>query len=145
MTSVGLLYPGHAPRTIFRHSRPVSDPAGGVRLPLVHTSVGEDAHRVDALLDLGGHERLEDGAACWPAKARRGDVGVHLGQLRVRPGGRPPPGRRPSPTRPAARRRRRPRVRRGVPGIGLTRVRSRRRTPTTWQSTSRFLLRAASR
>ncbi|KUI46968.1 maleate cis-trans isomerase [Mycobacterium sp. GA-1199] len=25
------------------------------------TSVGEDAHRVDALLDLGGHERLADG------------------------------------------------------------------------------------
>ncbi len=32
-----------------------------MRLPLVHTSVGEDAHRVDALLDLGGHERLAEG------------------------------------------------------------------------------------
>jgi maleate cis-trans isomerase len=33
-----------------------------VRLPLVHTSVGEDAHRVDALLDLGSAPRLADGA-----------------------------------------------------------------------------------
>ncbi|OSC38842.1 maleate cis-trans isomerase [Mycobacterium decipiens] len=36
---------------------------GAVRLPVVITSVGEDAHRVDALLDLGGAERLAVGAA----------------------------------------------------------------------------------
>ncbi|AKU18840.1 maleate cis-trans isomerase [Luteipulveratus mongoliensis] len=29
---------------------------------MVHTSVGEDAHRVDALLDLGGDDRLAEGA-----------------------------------------------------------------------------------
>jgi maleate cis-trans isomerase len=31
-----------------------------VRLPVVITSVGEDAHQVDALLDLGSDERLAD-------------------------------------------------------------------------------------
>ena len=34
-----------------------------MRLPVVITSVGEDAHRVDALLDLGSAERLAEGAA----------------------------------------------------------------------------------
>ena len=65
MTSVGLLYPGYAAEDDFPalEARLREGPAGlDVRLPLVHTSVGEDAHRVDALLDLGGHERLEQGA-----------------------------------------------------------------------------------
>jgi maleate cis-trans isomerase len=39
-----------------------------VRLPVVITSVGEDAHRVDALLDLGRPERLADGAALLTAE-----------------------------------------------------------------------------
>ena len=34
-----------------------------LRLPVVITSVGEDAHRVDALLDLGRAERLANGAS----------------------------------------------------------------------------------
>ena len=61
MTTVGLLYPGHAAEDDFAalEARLGSD----VRLPLVHTSVGEDAHRVDALLDLGSAKRLADGAA----------------------------------------------------------------------------------
>lgn len=60
MSTVGLLYPGHSAEDDFRalqarwHDR--------VRLPLVHTSVGEDAHRVDALLDLGSSGRLLEGA-----------------------------------------------------------------------------------
>ncbi|OEV13168.1 decarboxylase, partial [Streptomyces nanshensis] len=29
-----------------------------VRLPLVHTDIGEDAHRVDALLEMGSAARL---------------------------------------------------------------------------------------
>ncbi|GAB2742851.1 aspartate/glutamate racemase family protein [Salinifilum aidingensis] len=58
--SVGLLYPGHSAEDDF----PALEErlGGGVRLPLVHTSVGEDAHRIDALLDLGSDVRLHDGA-----------------------------------------------------------------------------------
>ncbi|GAA1139644.1 maleate cis-trans isomerase family protein [Ornithinicoccus hortensis] len=60
MTTVGLLYPGHSAEDDF----PALQARLGdrIRLPLVHTSVGEDAHRVDALLDLGGHDRLVEGA-----------------------------------------------------------------------------------
>lgn len=59
VTTVGLLYPGFGAEDDFpefaRRHRDL------LALPLVHTSVGEDAHRVDALLDLGGDERLRDG------------------------------------------------------------------------------------
>jgi len=60
-TTVGLLYPGYGAEDDF----PALEErlGGAVRLPLVHTSVGEDAHRVDALLDLGSAKRLADGAA----------------------------------------------------------------------------------
>jgi maleate cis-trans isomerase len=71
MTTVGLLYPGYGAEDDF----PALEErlrAGGhdVSLPLVHTSVGEDAHRVDALLDLGGHERLVEGAGSLAAAHR---------------------------------------------------------------------------
>jgi maleate cis-trans isomerase len=57
---IGLLYPGSSAEDDFSaHER---RHAGAVRLPLVHTTVGEDAHRVDALLDLGSDERLAEGA-----------------------------------------------------------------------------------
>ncbi|CAN7278215.1 maleate cis-trans isomerase [Mycolicibacterium frederiksbergense] len=61
MPTVGLLYPGHSAEDDF----PALEDriAGAVRLPVVITSVGEDAHRVDALLDLGSDARLADGAA----------------------------------------------------------------------------------
>jgi maleate cis-trans isomerase len=60
-TTVGLLYPGYGAEDDFSA---LEDRLGdAVRLPLVHTSVGEDAHRVDALLDLGSAKRLADGAA----------------------------------------------------------------------------------
>jgi maleate cis-trans isomerase len=59
--TVGLLYPGHSAEDDFPALESRVD--GAVRLPVVITSVGEDAHRVDALLDLGGAERLADGAA----------------------------------------------------------------------------------
>jgi maleate cis-trans isomerase len=66
MTTVGLLYPGHGaeddfPALIDRLHRAQPD-AWNLALPLVHTSVEEDAHRVDALMDLGGHDRLAEGA-----------------------------------------------------------------------------------
>jgi maleate cis-trans isomerase len=60
MVTVGLLYPGHSAEDDFPELE--SRVRGAVRLPVVITSVGEDAHRVDALLDLGGAERLADGA-----------------------------------------------------------------------------------
>lgn len=60
MTTVGLLYPGFAAEDDYPRMAAVL--GDGVRLPVVHTSVGEDAHRIDALLDLGGAERLAAGA-----------------------------------------------------------------------------------
>ncbi|MGV0644690.1 maleate cis-trans isomerase [Mycolicibacterium sp. XJ2546] len=60
MATVGLLYPGHSAEDDFTT---LEARAGDVRLPVVITSVGEDAHRVDALLDLGSTERLADGVS----------------------------------------------------------------------------------
>ena len=66
MPTVGLLYPGFGAEDDFpalvERLRDAPGEASSIRLPLVHTSVGEDAHRVDALLDLGGPERLAEGA-----------------------------------------------------------------------------------
>jgi maleate cis-trans isomerase len=74
MTTVGLLYPGHGAEDDFpalvdrlRHAQP---DGWNVALPLVHTSVDEDAHRVDALMDLGRHERLAEGARTLAASHR---------------------------------------------------------------------------
>ena len=66
MVTVGLLYPGHSAEDDFPALE--SRIGGMVRLPVVITSVGEDAHRVDALLDLGRPERLADGAALLTAE-----------------------------------------------------------------------------
>lgn len=57
--TVGLLYPGHSAEDDFPALAARLN--GALRLPLVHTSVGEDAHRVDALLDLGSPQRLATG------------------------------------------------------------------------------------
>ena len=65
MATIGLLYPGHSAEDDYPRleARLLEDaPDAELRLPLVHTSVGEDAHRVDALLDLGGADRLAEGA-----------------------------------------------------------------------------------
>lgn len=69
MVTVGLLYPGYGAEDDFpafvdrlRGSGQSGSGRSELALPLVHTSVGEDAHRVDALLDLGGPERLAAGA-----------------------------------------------------------------------------------
>lgn len=61
MPTIGLLYPGHSAEDDFPALE--NRVGGAVRLPVVITSVGEDAHRVDALLDLGSKTRLADGAA----------------------------------------------------------------------------------
>lgn len=62
---IGLLYPGSAAEDDFAALE--HRIGGAVRLPLVHTSVGEDAHRVDALLDLGSADRLAEGARALAA------------------------------------------------------------------------------
>ncbi|MGV0835748.1 maleate cis-trans isomerase family protein [Mycolicibacterium thermoresistibile] len=59
MATVGLLYPGHSAEDDFPALESRIGPH--LRLPVVVTSVGEDAHRVDALLDLGGDARLAEG------------------------------------------------------------------------------------
>ncbi len=61
MLTVGFLYPGYAAEDDYPQMAELL--GGGVRLPLVHTSVGEDAHRVDALLDLGSADRLTEGVS----------------------------------------------------------------------------------
>jgi maleate cis-trans isomerase len=60
---LGLLYPGHAAEDDLPWLVDALFADGSVAADVVHTSVGEDAHRVDALLDLGGRERLREGAA----------------------------------------------------------------------------------
>ncbi|WP_051109115.1 aspartate/glutamate racemase family protein [Actinomadura flavalba] len=58
--SVGFLYPGYSAEDDY----PVIEAAlGDVALPVVHTLMREDAHRVDALLDIGGADVLAEGAA----------------------------------------------------------------------------------
>lgn len=62
MPTIGLLYPGDSAADDYAHStEPLA--AHGVRLLVEETSVGIDAHEVDALLDLGSSERLLEGAA----------------------------------------------------------------------------------
>ncbi len=58
---LGFLYPGYAAEDDYPLMASRLHPSPHVQV--VHTSVGEDAHRVDALLDLGGPGRLADGAA----------------------------------------------------------------------------------
>lgn len=60
MQTVGLLYPGHSAEDDYLAL--AARLGGDLRLPVVHTSVGDDAHRVDALLDLGAADRLAEGA-----------------------------------------------------------------------------------
>lgn len=58
--TIGMLYPGYGAEDDYPY---MEDLLGeGVSLPLVHTSVGVDAHEVQALLDLGKSERLLEGA-----------------------------------------------------------------------------------
>lgn len=59
---LGLLYPGHAAEDDLPTLVGALFGDGSVVADVVHTSVGEDAHRIDALLDLGSAERLNEGA-----------------------------------------------------------------------------------
>jgi maleate cis-trans isomerase len=60
VTTVGFLYPGYSAEDDY----PTIERLLGenVRTPLVHTLMRTDAHRVDALLDIGGDDVLADGA-----------------------------------------------------------------------------------
>ena len=60
MTRVGILYPGHSAEDDYRTFADML--GGGIELPVVHTLMREDAHRVDALLDVGSEGVLAKGA-----------------------------------------------------------------------------------
>lgn len=63
--TAGILYPGYSAEDDYPTlERVLGD---GVRLPVVHTEMAEDAHRVDALLTIGGHEVLAEGVRRLPA------------------------------------------------------------------------------
>lgn len=60
MTTAGFLYPGYSAEDDYPlFAKLLGD---DVTLRLVHTLMREDAHRVDALLDVGGPDVLGDGA-----------------------------------------------------------------------------------
>lgn len=60
MSTVGILYPGYSAEDDYpRAEKLLTD---GSRLPLVHTEMKVDAHREDALLDIGGDDVLAEGA-----------------------------------------------------------------------------------
>ncbi|MFD7711290.1 decarboxylase [Streptomyces sp. NPDC059785] len=59
MTALGFLYPGHSAEDDYPRIEQLL--GSDIRLPLVHTDIGEDAHRVDALLEMGSATRLAAG------------------------------------------------------------------------------------
>ena len=60
MPRIGFLYPGHSAESDYEaFDARLGD---GVELVVVHTLMREDAHRVDALLDVGSEEVLAAGA-----------------------------------------------------------------------------------
>lgn len=59
MTALGFLYPGHSAEDEYPRIEQLLN--SDIRLHLVHTDIGEDAHRVDALLEMGAPERLAAG------------------------------------------------------------------------------------
>ncbi|MFJ8808063.1 aspartate/glutamate racemase family protein [Streptomyces sp. NPDC102490] len=61
MTALGFLYPGHSGEDDYPRIEQLL--GADIRVDLVHTDIGEDAHRVDALLEMGSPRRLEAGVA----------------------------------------------------------------------------------
>ena len=59
MTALGILYPGHSAEDDYPRIEQLL--GSDIRVDLVHTDIGEDAHRVDALLQMGAPERLAGG------------------------------------------------------------------------------------
>jgi maleate cis-trans isomerase len=63
LDTVGFLYPGYsAEDDVPRMERLLNEAGGEVRLPLVHTDIGTDAHEVNALLEMGAAHRLAPAA-----------------------------------------------------------------------------------
>ncbi|WP_320775284.1 decarboxylase [Streptomyces sp. CRN 30] len=56
MTALGFLYPGHSAEDDYPRMEQLL--GSDIRLVLIHTDIGEDAHREDALRELGTPERL---------------------------------------------------------------------------------------
>ncbi|MGW0879480.1 maleate cis-trans isomerase family protein [Streptomyces sp. NPDC002671] len=59
MTALGFLYPGHSAEDDYPRIEQLL--GSDIRVDLVHTDIGEDAHRVDALREMGSAERLAQG------------------------------------------------------------------------------------
>lgn len=59
MTALGFLYPGHSAEDDYPRMEQLL--GSDIRLQLVHTDLGEDTHRVDALREMGSAERLAAG------------------------------------------------------------------------------------
>ncbi|WP_320782172.1 decarboxylase [Streptomyces sp. CRN 30] len=59
MTALGFLYPGHSGEDDYPRIEQLL--GSDIRVDLVHTDIGEDAHRVDALLEMGAPARLAAG------------------------------------------------------------------------------------
>ncbi|CAL9471473.1 decarboxylase [Streptomyces griseomycini] len=59
MTALGFLYPGHSAEDDYPRIEQLL--GSDVRVDLVHTDIGEDARRVDALREMGSPERLAAG------------------------------------------------------------------------------------
>ena len=57
---LGFLYPGYSAEDDYPCIEAMIDPP--VQVTVVHTTIGEDAHREDALLDAGSAWRLREGA-----------------------------------------------------------------------------------
>ncbi|MFE7655976.1 decarboxylase [Streptomyces bottropensis] len=59
MTALGFLYPGHSAEDDYPRMEQLL--GSDIRVDVVHTDIGEDAHRVDALREMGAPERLSAG------------------------------------------------------------------------------------
>ncbi|MDI3404371.1 maleate cis-trans isomerase family protein [Streptomyces cavernicola] len=59
MTALGFLYPGHSAEDDYPRMEQLL--GSDIRLAVIHTDIGEDAHRVDALLRMGAPDRLAAG------------------------------------------------------------------------------------
>ncbi|MEU6601111.1 maleate cis-trans isomerase family protein [Streptomyces flaveolus] len=59
MTALGFLYPGHSAEDDYPRIEQLL--GSDIRVDLVHTDIGEDAHRLDALREMGSADRLAQG------------------------------------------------------------------------------------
>lgn len=72
--TVGFLYPGHSAEDDYPLLEQLVSRTSPVALPLVHTDIGLDAHRVDALLEMGSPARLAAGVGALKARGAQAVV-----------------------------------------------------------------------